>query len=205
MLTMSDVTPSRLEEFLPAILQDNARHARFLALLAHLEYVGARKIAKALPADHASAAHLEHLMEEARHAFLLRTQAENLAAQAGIDLDYPQVSQAEPYLQGVDHGIAARLKAAKNPGQFLAYLAVSLIIEERAMEFYPAYVKHLADGPVRGTVQGILRDEVGHLEDMRALCSQQVRDAQDVLGDCRQMERRLYDEKFLPVLQSLAR
>ncbi len=65
-----------IAELLPQIIRQPTLHAEFLFCLSHLEYVGSRKIAKALPACNMTAHHLEHLQEEAGHAFLLRREAE---------------------------------------------------------------------------------------------------------------------------------
>lgn len=191
---------SPLVDILPKIIAQPVLHAQFLYHLAHLEYVGSRKIAKALPAVSMSANHLEHLQEEAGHAFLLRREAEALGHPQAVD----RTKEVEAYLQSVDHGIADVLdQHFKTYKAFETYLVVSLIIEERAMEFYPLYHRLLPDGSVKTAVHGIMKDEVGHLEDMRAACQRIFTNAPQVLNTCRAVEKRAYAENFMPVIRQL--
>ena len=194
-----------LEPALERIMAEEKRHGSFLGLLAHLEYVGARKIAKSLPAKFAIHKHLEHLMEEARHATLLRAQAEALipALKAGKELSFS--IKAEQYLQMLDRGIEFILEKKQKPiSTYDNYLLVSLIIEERAMKFYPLYLRLLPEGEIKKTIQSILQDEVGHLDEMRAECQKHFSSHQKILEKCRELEQRTYDQFFWPVICELA-
>jgi hypothetical protein len=172
-----------------------------------MEYVGARKIAKSLPASLARADHFEHFMEEARHATLLQRQSEKILE--GKKVDAKREIPAEKYLQEVDHGIETCLKEALGQSEaFLCYQVVSLIIEERAMKFYPLYLRLLkeilGDHPITGTVYSILQDEVGHLEDMGVSCQKQFQEIPELLEKCRQIEEKSYQKYFWPVIEKLA-
>jgi len=174
--------------------------------MAHLEYVGSRKIAKTLPARHANSKHLEHMMEEARHATLLSKEAEKILARdpsESMDETLESKRHAESYLQAVDRGIEGILRDSTGGYQpFPCYLLTSLIIEERAMKFYPTYVRLLGENPIKETIQMILKDEVGHLEEMRQFCQEKI-SFQDI-ERARQLEEKAFAEKFAAVIRQLA-
>lgn len=149
-------------------------HAKFVNTLSLLEYVGARKILKSQPAAIFSAELLAHVSEEIRHALTLKNLA--LRLDPSLTTYRPdhllEPKAAEGYLQAIDRAAHADLVAAglaDDPRRaWVNYLYTTLLIEERAGQFYPAYAPLLESLGLGGWVEPIIRDEEGHLRSMVA-------------------------------------
>lgn len=145
-----------------------ALQARFANLLSFMEYVGARKILKSQPQEDLDLALLGHASEELRHALLLKRLA--LALDAGVTSYAPAHllggHAGSRYMQSIDRAAQADLAdASATPAlqAFVNYLYTTLLVEERAREFYPRYAELLAPAGHAGVARSILREEEGHL------------------------------------------
>jgi hypothetical protein len=143
-------------------------HARFLNTLSLLEYVGVRKILKSQRAEWFTPELLEHVVEEARHAFVLKTLAMRVG-EGSVPTYAPEHllcgAEAVTYIQTLDRG-AERDLADRPAGGAPArtnYLYTTLLIEERADHVYREYEPILARRGLGGVLAGILREEEGHL------------------------------------------
>jgi len=154
------------KSFLDDVVASEERHYLWLRSLSYLEYIGYRKMVKALGYDKVNKGVYRHLTDEIQHSFMLRELAEKsfgrqFKAEA-FDREYQVI--AEDYFQKVDAEIderVRRLTAMKSP--FLCYLLTSYIIEKRAMQVYPHYFSRLGEAPFKVIVQKIIKDESEHL------------------------------------------
>jgi hypothetical protein len=156
---------NRVDRLLACISSDAALGARFLNTLSLMEHIGSRKIMISQTRGGVlNAETLQHLAEESRHAFFFKRAAEAMAGRAlGYDdVDCLAPAQARAYMARLDAKIA-RSTAGKT-----AYLAMSYIVEVRAVWFYKLYEAALkaAGRPLR--LAGLLAEEKNHLADMRA-------------------------------------
>lgn len=172
---MSTAVPLPVFSFDPApllarIVARPELHGRFLNTLSLLEYVGARKILKSQPAEVFTAQLLAHVQEEVRHALTLKKLA--LRLDPALDSYRPEhllePKAAERYIQAIDQAAADDLagEAADARRAWVNYLYTTLLIEERAGQFYPAYAPLLEKLGHGGWVEAIIRDEEGHLKQM---------------------------------------
>ncbi|HEY4076988.1 MAG TPA: hypothetical protein VGM26_08650 [Rhizomicrobium sp.] len=153
----------RVRALLARICAAPGLHARFLNTLSLMEHIGSRKIMATQASGGALGSDtLQHIAEEARHAFFFKRQAE---AAAGHTLSYNADTimagpQARAYMGRLDAHIARTAKGAA------AYLYMSLVIELRAVWFYRVYQDVLtASGkPIRLT--SLLAEENRHLQEM---------------------------------------
>jgi len=148
---------------------DAGRHARFLNTLSLLEYIGVRKILKSQPAEGLSAEMLEHILEEARHAYVLKRLALRVGGESVATYAAPALlcgEEARRYIQTLDRSAEIDLKESRESAGGAAsvnYLYTTLLIEERAGAVYPLYEPLLARVGLGGVLAGIIREEEGHL------------------------------------------
>jgi len=154
---------------LKALSRDPARHGRFLNTLSLLEYIGIRKILKSQPAADLTAEMLEHILEEARHAAILKRLALRVGGAAVAGYAAPALlcgDEARRYIQTLDRGAELDLRESDLPpgsAPAVNYLYTTLLIEERAGRVYPVYEPILAAIGLGGVLAGIVREEEGHL------------------------------------------
>ncbi|HEX9427553.1 MAG TPA: hypothetical protein VGA64_07180 [Candidatus Polarisedimenticolia bacterium] len=164
---------------------DAGRHARFLNTLSLLEYIGVRKILKSQPAEGLSAEMLEHILEEARHAYVLKRLALRVGGESVATYAAPALlcgEEARRYIQTLDRSAEIDLKESRDSASgatddavpaggvspasgsaSVNYLYTTLLIEERAGAVYPLYEPLLARVGLGGVLAGIIREEEGHL------------------------------------------
>ncbi len=96
---------------------DAGRHARFLNTLSLLEYIGVRKILKSQPAEGLSAEMLEHILEEARHAYVLKRLALRVGGESVATYAAPALlcgEEARRYIQTLDRSAEIDLKESRD-------------------------------------------------------------------------------------------
>ena len=151
-----------LLKILEAVTSHKELHARFLNTLSYLEYIGARKMLKSLPAPILNKSFLDHVNEEIRHSLFFKSLAEKLT-QVNYGFKEQELiagSSASHYFQEVDHyGLKFSFS---NP--LLNYLYTTYAIEQRAMIFYSIYNDMLKKKNFPFSLQSILNDEAEHLD-----------------------------------------
>ncbi|MCR9142152.1 MAG: hypothetical protein NXI24_07860 [bacterium] len=159
-----------LNALLNRIVDEPEIHARWLNTLAFLEFMGTRKIARSLNGRRADRIALQHLAEEARHAYFFKRSIERVAPDADPGFALSELLagfSAARYFHGLD-ALVHRDLADADPtvGPELCYLYVTTLIEERAGWLYPAYdaVLEARNLPLRLT--GVILEEEQHLADM---------------------------------------
>lgn len=162
-------TPVR--EFLTRLVANESAHAQFLNMLSMLEHMGSRKImvSQMDRGDVMSQDTLQHLAEEARHAYFFKRHAErvNGAPMPGwINENTMTRVPALMYFGRMDAGIS------KKVGNDAAYGWVSLIIELRACWLYRIYDEVVDAQGVHLPLKGLIAEEDGHLEEMFEMCGE---------------------------------
>jgi rubrerythrin len=143
-------------------------HARLINTLSLMEYIGARKLMKSQSESDIDQTLLNHMAEEIRHAQILKRLA--LKMSEGLldsysDLHVLGKGAAQTYMKVIDRGVAETLGSV---GSFKIYVAVTWLIEERALQVYPEYEAILGRLGFSGYLGAILKDEERHLTEVRA-------------------------------------
>ena len=138
---------------------DPAFEREWVDLLSQLEYVGCRKIVKAVPYDRISLETLRHIAEEASHAWLLKAAAERLGLPERSWKDGRFSEAGWRYFQGLDRGVEAVV-----PDRALCYPLVAAAVERRVLALYPAYLERTKTPDVRRALTRILAQEKRHAE-----------------------------------------
>ena len=173
-----------MQGFLEKVVQNKVSHAHWLNTLAFMEHIGSRKIIKSQNSTYLDIDLLQHISEEARHAFYFKNLAHKVSPKDTPTFE-PQYlikgDLSEDYFQAVDHKVEEEVSTLPDKN-ILNYLYTTWIIEERAVFLYTVYNKLLLQGtqslPLQGTqslpLQGtqspqgfnldfILREEDNHL------------------------------------------
>lgn len=162
-----------VRDFLTTLVDVPSEHARFMNMLSMLEHMGSRKIMVSqmdrmgeLDLDT-----LQHLSEEARHAFFFKRQAERIyggAMDGWTDENTTQRIPAMMYFGRLDAGISKQVPADK------AYGWVSLIIELRACWLYHIYHEVLEASDVQLSLKSLIAEEDKHLAEMFEMVGEDV-------------------------------
>lgn len=160
-------------------------------LLSQLEYVGFRKITKAIRYDQVSLESLRHAAEEASHAFLMKQTAEKMGLPERSWKDNPYSEAGWRYFQGLDRGVEAKIGDVAR-----CYPLVSVAVERRVLALYPAYLERTKNADVRKTVTRILAQEKQHA----ALFDERELPAVEVELACR-LEEKLWVELMLAIVK----
>lgn len=155
-----ELSPPRSESLsalLDRLTAEPALELEWVDLLSQLEYIGCRKIVKAIPYDEMTLERLRHLSEEASHAFLLRAAAEECGL-PGRSWREGILSEAGwRYFRELDRGVEAGVT-----DRSLCYPLVSAAVERRVLALYPAYLKRTRLKAVRRALAVILAQEKRH-------------------------------------------
>jgi hypothetical protein len=163
----------RARRLLDQVIPDPILHARFVNMLARLEYIGVRKILKSRRAERLDLDGLAHILDEAVHALRLKKAASALGGASGTDVRTFAAAAtlagdaAENYLQALDHRAEEALTdLPENDRAEANYLLTSAAVEVRAQVFYPMYDQALRAHGAGFSVAAITKDENRHLEEM---------------------------------------
>ncbi len=157
--------------FLTRLVNDPDQHALFLNMLSMLEHMGSRKImvSQMKHPEKMSQDTLQHLAEEARHAYFFKRHAERIAKRdlvGWVDENTMCRIPALMYFGRMDAGIS------KTVGEDAAYGWVSLIIELRACWLYRIYNEVVDEQGVHLPLAGLLAEEDHHLAEMFEMCGE---------------------------------
>ncbi len=159
---------ARVTTFLENIIEDKPKHALFLNMLAMLEHLGSRKIMISQMNRVMTQDTLQHLAEEARHAFFFKRNAERVAGHPLNGWNDENTMCRIPsamYFGRLDAGIT------KHVGEENAYGWVSLIIELRACWLYDIYQDALENSSDHMSLKSLLAEEDKHLAEMFEMCN----------------------------------
>ena len=168
----------QLKTFLEQVVESSVWHSRWLNTLAFMEYIGCRKIIKSQHSADLNLMLLQHISEEARHAFHFKKLAYKVSPTPDFQESHMlKGAEAEDYFQSIDHKVEADLNPStlpvmgpkKHSQKRLNYLYTTWLIEERALMVYNIYnqILKLGDCSTRTfpfNLDFILREEDGHLK-----------------------------------------
>jgi hypothetical protein len=156
----------RVERMLGEAVAKPDRHGRWLNTLAMLEHIGCRKIVTSPCSEPNSAVTLKHILEEARHAFFLKHQAEKLSggAPAHDDGALAAPAAARMYFQRLDATVSRSTPGPAVSGN--PYLCVSVIVEFRATWMYALYESVLKRAGSALSMRSLIGEETVHLDDL---------------------------------------
>ncbi len=160
---------TRVRSFLENIVEDKPYHALFLNMLAMLEHLGSRKIMLSQMDRVMTQDTLQHLSEEARHAYFFKRNAERIAGKSldgWNDKNTMARIPAAMYFGRLDAGITRKVGADN------AYGWVSLIIELRACWLYAIYQEVLEKSSDHMSLKSLLAEEDHHLAEMFDICGE---------------------------------
>ena len=164
---------AKLKNFLETISQNQQTHSHWLNTLAFMEYIGCRKIIKSQHAANLNLMLLQHISEEARHAFHFKKLAHKVSPVASPNFKAEHTLKgplAEDYFQAIDHKVEQSLSDCLTPKSqasiktTLNYFYTTWLIEERALMVYNIYNKILKTKAFPFNLDFILREEDGHLK-----------------------------------------
>lgn len=173
----------RVRSFLTDIVEDKPQHAKFLNMLAMLEHLGSRKIMISQMDKMMTQDTLQHLSEEARHAYFFKRNAERVAGRSldGWSDDNTMCRiPAAMYFGRLDAGITKFLKVEQRDAlrrgdkryNYDPYGWVSLIIELRACWLYAIYQEVLEASSDHMSLKSLLAEEDKHLAEMFEMCGE---------------------------------
>lgn len=154
------------QQTLKKVIEIPKLHGRFLNTLSLMEYIGSRKIMKSQQESHISEDVLAHASEEIRHALIFKKLAQKISGGEVPTYDEKFLvssAQAKAYMQGIDR-FGEKLLGVKD--SFKNYLLTTYVVEKRAQSVYPWYETELAALGYPGYMKSIVREEIGHLEQM---------------------------------------
>lgn len=156
-----------MKQELKAITSNSHLEARWLNTLSLLEFIGSRKIAKAVCDAHPSLEILEHLADEARHAHLFKKMS--VLLDPSCDENYLCGDEAVSYFQMLDTSVSEWVKKlTEKENSYHNYLFVTCMIERRAMKLYPLYKNVAVNPEVAETLGQIILEESHHLHEIES-------------------------------------
>jgi bacterioferritin (cytochrome b1) len=159
-------TQANWHQFLQEILASEAAHYHWLRSLSYLEYIGYRKMVKALDYGEMNQGVYHHLTDEIRHSYMLKELARKVhdGKFQHVPFEKELVAMAESYFHDIDMAVHHWVVASSGEERpFLCYLLTSYLIEKRAMSVYPSYFNHIQEGDAKVIIQKIIKDEKEHL------------------------------------------
>ena len=155
-----------LQSFLQTLIQNKSLHTRWLNTLAFMEHIGARKIIKSQNSTTLDHFILQHISEEARHAFYFKNLAHKLSPSDCPNFEEKYLlkgASSENYFQAIDHKAEEELSNSSDKN-LLNYLYTTWMIEERAVMLYELYNQVLKLNKMPFNLNLILREEDHHLK-----------------------------------------
>lgn len=190
------VALSNLASFLDAVGRSSKLELEWVDLLSQLEYVGCRKILKNVRFSEVDAAVLKHLAEEASHAYLLKSTAEQCGLTARPWSEGLFAQAGYHYFQTLDHEVSEMQRRRED-----RYPAVSWAIETRVLTLYPTYSEVCAFPKVKRVLSQIMAQEEKHAVQFGGFTFSDTDK-----GEILRAEERLWNrflEKAMAIVQSL--
>jgi rubrerythrin len=158
MMTEADILVET-QDLLRQIVKHPEIEIEWIDLLSQLEYVGCRKILKSVPYKAVTAEILQHVVEEASHALLLKNIVDRStrSKRSWAEAFFSDVGWQ--YFQDLDTSITR--ECAHDEWH---YPAVSLAVEQRVLVLYPCYLEMTQRADLQTALRQILRQERTHKE-----------------------------------------
>ena len=177
--TLNETQLTELDDMLDRIVADTNLHTSWINTLSFLEHCGARKIHRTDFGYYLDETILSHAAEEARHALFYKKMVRKIDPPAPTDFDFNRMLcgySGFRYFQSLDSGIERRVhgdpelkRKDRSTRNLLCYLYVTTLVEERAMSVFTAYNDALIRAGLPLRLDGIIREEEGHLDEMQQM------------------------------------
>ena len=142
--------------FFSKVLKNPKLELEWVDLLSQLEFVGCRKIMKAVGFDKMNLQSLKHFSEEATHTYLLRSAAE----QSGLmPRSWSEGLFSNP---GFEYFSQLDREVSRQQPDERSYPAVSWVVETRVLTLYPWYIEKTSFPKVKRVLTQILAQERMH-------------------------------------------
>lgn len=146
-----------MRDFVNWITSDDEREKLFLNTLSLMEYIGCRKILKSVSFKKVNIEVLQHISEEASHAFLLKRLVKQLWGE-DLTWDSGQLSAcAWDYFDKLEEDLMTQVASREQ-----LYPILSQIIEKRVLAFYPLLAELSKHPEVQKLSKIILTQERNH-------------------------------------------
>lgn len=176
---LQETTVQTLEKVLQTVVSNTQLHLKWLNTLSYLEHCGSRKIHRTDFGRFLNTTILTHMAEEARHALYYKRLTYRIDAKAPNDYRFENMLcgfSGYRYFQSLDSMVQKTIhqnqkfkdqdRLTKN---LICYLYVTTVIEERAMMIFPLYNKVLKESGSTIRIDGIIKEEEKHLNDMESM------------------------------------
>ncbi len=162
-ITADDGAGGSFRACLQTIVGHPVLEAEWLDLLSQMEYVGCRKILRSQRFDRVTLEVLQHISEEASHAFLLRRCAQNkgIAKRSWDGGLFSTIGW--DYFHRLDYQVSNLVTGVQ------AYPMVSWAIERRVLQIYPLYLEVNQDEEIQSVLKQILGQERRHMKQFESV------------------------------------
>ncbi|MCC5815817.1 MAG: hypothetical protein JJT78_13775 [Leptospira sp.] len=174
-IPQTDCSSRDVQMFLEKIVEQPSLHAKFLNTISLLEHMGSRKILVSQSHSRTSESVLQHAAEEARHAYFFKKKIRLVDPSVRLQYQKEDLFQGERsaiYFQRLDALVKRNLSKEpefdKQKKSRLNYLYTTILIEIRAFDFYHLYNQVLESKFIGFHLNGIIKEEEGHLSEMIA-------------------------------------
>lgn len=178
-------------------------HGRFLNMLSLLEYIGARKIMKSQKEVGMNPVVLTHIAEEVRHAQVFKKLALKVAGPTVMTFEEEALlcgREGRTYFQTIDR---TAQDVVGSDHIWLNYLLTTLIVEERAQNFYSFYDELLTQLGLGGPLKAIVREEVNHLKEVKDFLSEDSFLKEEDINRVRDVEQSFFNDIFMSIEEHL--
>ena len=186
---------NQLRPLLIQLVAEPKLHAQFLNTLSFMELCGAEKLARLQQFMPASTFWLEHVAEEYRHAFFLRSLAGRLHHHfdAYTKENALAYSASKNYIGRIDSSLCRLLKKNGLLSPKHAYVLATLVIELRALPFYRSYQEVLDIHAIGISVKSIISEEEHHLKEIQSML-EQLQLPLALMEEAERIEQALYQQ-----------
>ena len=173
-----------MNALLSQIIENIETHKRWINTLSYLEHIGSRKIIKSQNSRKLDLNILQHISEEARHAFFLKNightyfqdfcptfEASYLLGGSAADTYFQSldefitealVDHSPSHIKVQNNGNLSQTPPLQNP---LCYFYVTFIVEIRALNIYTLYSELLTESHFKFKLTPLITEEETHLEE----------------------------------------
>lgn len=192
-----------IQLFLEKIVEQPSLHSKFLNTVSLLEHMGSRKILVSQSHSGTDESVLQHAAEEARHAYFFKKKTRLVDPTTRLQYreeDLFRGRSSAMYFQRLDAMVKRNLSRDqgfnKREKSRLNYLYTTILIEIRAFDFYNIYNSVLESKNIGFHLNGIIKEEEGHLNEMISSLNQEDQEFKSRLGEFTRKESVYFSKLF---------
>jgi hypothetical protein len=172
--------------------------AEWIDLLSQMEYVGLRKIVKAVRFDQVDLQVLTHISEESSHAFLLKSILKSMGREGKTWVESLWGQWGWQYFSELDTEISGLIDNDDFQKIPAKYALVSWAVEERVLSLYPEYLEKTKLPQVKRAIIRIMAQEQKHSSFFSDILF-----SEGIKKKARDIENQLWDRLVTKLLSSL--